>query len=73
MCFAKCSFRSPGSGTGKAIEAALDGISGGFSDLPGNTSLGQHHIQVVDGVKPVQQVPYRLHPEKLRAVTTEIS
>src|SRR5688572_20833082 len=43
-----------------------------FSVLPGKTSVITHHIELVDGAKPVRQTPYRLHPEKLARVDQEI-
>ena len=43
-----------------------------FDDVPGKTTLVEHQIQLKPGSKSVRQVPYRLHPEKLRMVNQEI-
>src|SRR5678815_2764971 len=43
-----------------------------FGDKPGRTSVIEHRIQLQEGARPIRQAPYRLNPEKLRLVTTEI-
>src|SRR6218665_4000891 len=44
-----------------------------FDDKPGRTTVVEHTIKLVPGARPVRQTPYRLHPEKQRAVNTEIA
>ena len=44
-----------------------------FDDKPGRTTDVEHTIQLGPGARPVRQTPYRLHPEKQRAVNTEIA
>ena len=45
-----------------------------FDDKPGRTTVVEHTIRLVPGARPVRQTPYRLHPEKQRAViNTEIA
>ena len=44
-----------------------------FDDKPGRTTVVEHAIKLVPGARPVRQTPYRLHPEKQRAVNTEIA
>src|SRR6218665_2508503 len=44
-----------------------------FDDKPGCTTVVEHAIRLVPGARPVRQTPYRLHPEKQRAVNTEIA
>ena len=43
-----------------------------FSNKPGKTTLVKHAITLVDGAKPVHQVPYRMHPDKVKWVDAEI-
>src|SRR6218665_362087 len=44
-----------------------------FEDKPGRMTVVEHAIKLVPGARPVRQTPYRLHPEKQRAVNTEIA
>src|SRR6218665_3708046 len=44
-----------------------------FDDKPGRTTVVEHAIKLVPGARPVRQTPYRLHPEKQRAVNIEIA
>ena len=44
-----------------------------FDDKPGRTTVVEHTIKLVPGAQPVRQTPHRLHPEKQRAVNTEIA
>src|SRR6218665_3959182 len=44
-----------------------------FDDKPGRMTVVEHTIKLVSDARPVRQTPYRLHPEKQRAVNTEIT
>ena len=35
-----------------------------FCNQPGHTALVSHHIEFIEGAKPVALLPYRLNPEK---------
>src|SRR6218665_2459277 len=44
-----------------------------IDDKPGRSTVVEHTIRLVPGARRVRQTPYRLHPEKQRAVSTEIA
>ncbi|PGH37145.1 MAG: hypothetical protein CRN43_22895 [Candidatus Nephrothrix sp. EaCA] len=44
-----------------------------FDDKLGRTTVVEQTVKLVPGARPVRQTPYRLHPEKQRAVNTEIA
>jgi hypothetical protein len=60
------------SGQMNELRGLLKSFEHVFSVLPGKTSVVTHHIELVEGAKPVRQTPYRLHPEKLARVNQEI-
>jgi hypothetical protein len=43
-----------------------------FSDKPGKTTLVSHDVKLMEGVRPMRQSPYPLHPERLKLVNKEI-
>ena len=43
-----------------------------FCDIPGQTTLINHHIDLMPNSRPVTCAPYRLHPEKAKMVEKEI-
>src|SRR5688572_31131885 len=43
-----------------------------FSDMPGKTTLVSHDVKLMEGVRPMRQLPYPLHPERLKLVNEEI-
>jgi len=43
-----------------------------FSDVPGKTTLGVHHIEVPSGTRPIRCTPYRLGPEKSAYLKKEL-
>jgi len=44
-----------------------------FDDRPGRTTVIEHNIELTPGARTVRQSPYRLHPDKLKAVDQEIA
>ena len=44
-----------------------------FDDKPVRTKVVEQAINLVPSARPDRQTPYRLHPEKQRAVNTEIA
>lgn len=50
----------------------LESFSGLFSDLPGKTSLIEHHIELQPGTKPVRLPPYRANPAKMAVIRKEL-
>ena len=44
-----------------------------FSDQPGKTHLVSHHINLKPGTTPCRSAPYRLSPDKMEFVKTEIA
>lgn len=57
----------------RELKSLLSDFESVFSDRPGTTTLITHQIELQPGARPVHQSPYRLHPEKLKAVNAEIS
>ena len=43
-----------------------------FSDKPGRTTVVSHDVKLMDGVRPMRQSPYQLHPDRLKLVNKEI-
>jgi len=43
-----------------------------FSDVPGKTNLAVHHIALQPNTPPVRCTPYRLNPEKTKALKQEL-
>jgi len=43
-----------------------------FSDTPGKTNLGVHHIELIPNTLPIRCTPYRLHPEKREVLRKEL-
>ena len=39
-----------------------------FSDVPGRTTLGEHHIELMPDTKPIRSTPYRLSPERAKVL-----
>jgi hypothetical protein len=56
----------------KEINGLLKSYSDIFSDIPGQTSLYHHNIELLPDSKPVRYAPYRLNPEKASLVEKEI-
>lgn len=50
----------------------LDSFSGLFNDLPGKTSLIEHHIELQPGTKPIKLPPYRANPAKMAVIRKEL-
>jgi len=46
------------------LQAILTEFAYLFSDKPGKTTLGVHHIELLPNTQPIRSAPYRLHPEK---------
>ena len=44
-----------------------------FSDKPGRTTLGVHHIELFPDTRPIRCTPYRQSPDKARALQEELS
>ena len=44
-----------------------------FSDKPGKTTLGAHHIELLPNTQPIRSAPYRLHPEKRDFLRKELN
>jgi len=44
-----------------------------FSEQPGKTPLVQHHIQLIPGATPNRSAPYRLSPDKMEFVRSELA
>jgi len=44
-----------------------------FSDVPGKTTLGVHHIEVPPVTRPIRCTPYRLGPEKSAYLKKELA
>jgi len=44
-----------------------------FSEQPGKTHLVQHHIKLTPGATPSRSAPYRLSPDKMDFVKSEIA
>jgi len=44
-----------------------------FSEQPGKTHLVEHHIKLTPGATPSRSAPYRLSPDKMEFVKTEIA
>lgn len=44
-----------------------------FSDKPGRTTLGVHHIELSPDTRPIRCTPYRQSPDKARVLKEELS
>ena len=44
-----------------------------FSDVPGRTTLGIHHIELFPNTRPIHSTPYRLSPDKAKVLKEELS
>ena len=44
-----------------------------FSDVPGRTTLGVHHIEVPPGARPIRCAPYWLSPDKSAVLKEELT
>ena len=44
-----------------------------FSDAPGRTTLGVHHIELFPDTRPIRCTPYRLSPDKAKVLKEELS
>ena len=54
------------------MTALLDEFSDVFSDVPGRTSLGVHHIKLKPDTKPIRCAPYRWNQEKAKVLKQEL-
>ena len=55
------------------LSELLDEFGDIFSDQPGKTHLVSHHINLKPGTIPCRSTPYRLSPDKMEFVQTEIA
>ena len=54
------------------LTALLEEFSDVFSDMPGRTTLGVHHIELKPDTKPIHCAPYRLNQEKAKVLKDEL-
>ena len=54
------------------LTALLDEICDVFSDVPGRTTFGVHHIELKPDTKPVRYAPCRLNQEKAMVLKDEL-
>jgi len=54
------------------LKAILTEFVDVFSDKPGKTTLGVHHIELLPNTQPIRSAPYRLHPEKREFLRREL-
>jgi len=56
------------------LTTLLDEFGDVFSDVPGRTTLGVHHIElhVKPDTKPIRCAPYRLNQEKAKVLKDEL-
>jgi len=54
------------------LTALLDEFGDVFSDVPGRTTLGVHHIELKPDTKPIRCAPYRLNQEKAKVLKDEL-
>jgi len=54
------------------LTALLDEFGDVFSDVPGRTTLGVHHIELKLDTKPIRCPPYRLNQEKAKVLKDEL-
>ena len=53
------------------LTALLDYFGDVFSDVPGRTTLGVHHIELNPDTKPIRCAPYRFNQEKTKVIKDE--
>jgi len=54
------------------LTAVLDEFGDIFSDVPGRTTFGVHHIELQPDTKPIHCAPYRLNQEKAKVLKDEL-
>jgi len=54
------------------LTALLNEFGDVFSDVPGRTTLGVHHIELKPDTKPIRRAPYRLNQEKAKVLKDEL-
>jgi len=54
------------------LTALLDEFGDIFSDVPGRTTLGVHHIELQPDTKPIYCAPYCLNQEKAKVLKDEL-
>ena len=54
------------------LTALRDEFGDVFSDVPGRTTLGVHHIELKPDTKPIRCAPYRLNQEKAKVLKDDL-
>ena len=54
------------------LTALLSEFDDVYSDVPGRTTLGVHHIELKLDTRPIRCAPYRLNPEKAKILKTKL-